>query len=109
MYLQQKQRIESQQSSSNLTEFLKTLNLEIKIKKCNSFTIPRISQLTMKTNQFNLTTKRYHEDEIKKLIIKRNQARDQKDFKTSDQIRDYLDQNGVLINDTKGKTTWEYK
>ena len=66
MYLQQKQRIESQQSSSNLTEFLKTLNLEIKIKKCNSFTIPRISQLTMKTNQFNLTTKRYQEDEIKK-------------------------------------------
>ena len=67
MYHQQKQRIESQQYSTNLTDFLKTLNLEIKIKKCNSFTIPRISQLTMKTNQFNLTTKRYQEDEIKKL------------------------------------------
>jgi len=49
------------------------------------------------------------EDEIEKLILKRNQARDQKDFKMSDQIRDYLDQNGVLIKDTKGKTTWEYK
>jgi cysteinyl-tRNA synthetase len=49
------------------------------------------------------------EDEIEKLIIKRNQARDQKDFKTSDEIRDHLDQNGVLIKDTKGKTSWEYK
>jgi cysteinyl-tRNA synthetase len=49
------------------------------------------------------------ESEIEKLILKRNQARDQKDFKTSDEIRDYLDQNGVLIKDTKGKTTWEYK
>jgi len=66
MYLQQNQRQQSQKSSSNLTEFLKTLNLEVEIKKSNSFTIPRISQLTMKTNQFNLTTKRYHEDEIKK-------------------------------------------
>ena len=67
MYLQQKHRDESQKSSSNLVEFLKTLNLKINIKKADSFTIPRISQLTMKTNQFNLTTKRYQEEEIKKI------------------------------------------
>ena len=47
--------------------------------------------------------------EIEKLILKRNQARDQKDFKTSDQIREHLDKNGVLIKDSKGKTTWQYK
>ena len=66
MYLEQKQRTESKNLSSNIDEFLKTLNLKIEIKKANSFTIPRISQLTLKTNQFNLTTKRYQEDEIKK-------------------------------------------
>jgi len=49
------------------------------------------------------------EKEIEKLILKRNQARDQKDFKTSDQIREHLDKNGVLIKDSKGKTTWQYK
>jgi FkbH-like protein len=42
------------------------LNLQIFIKKSNSFSIPRISQLTLKTNQFNLTTKRYQEDDITK-------------------------------------------
>lgn len=66
MYHQQKQRNESQKDSTSITEFLKTLNLEVNIKKSNSFTIPRISQLIMKTNQFNLTTKRYHEEDIKK-------------------------------------------
>jgi len=65
MYLQQMKRNDSKNSSMDLTDFLKTLNLEIDIKKSTSFTIPRISQLTMKTNQFNLTTKRYQEEEIK--------------------------------------------
>ncbi len=72
MYSEQKLRIESQNSSSDISEFLKTLNLEIDIKTTNSFTIPRISQLTLKTNQFNLTTKRYQEDEIKKFSENNN-------------------------------------
>ncbi len=66
MYVQQKQRSELQNSSSNLIDFLKTLNLRVIIKKADNFTIPRISQLTLKTNQFNLTTKRYQKDEIEK-------------------------------------------
>jgi len=66
MYLEEKQRTVSKNFSSNISEFLKTLNLEIEIKETNSFTIPRISQLTLKTNQFNLTTQRYQEDQIQK-------------------------------------------
>jgi len=66
MYIQQKYRTELQNSSSNLIDFLKTLNLHVVIKKADKFSIPRISQLTLKTNQFNLTTKRYQKDEIKK-------------------------------------------
>ncbi len=66
MYLQQYDRTELKHSSDNLTEFLKNLNLQIFIKKSNSFSIPGISQLTLKTNQFNLTTKRYQEDDITK-------------------------------------------
>jgi len=72
MYLEQKQRTESQKSTYDISEFLKKLNLQIEIKKTNSFTIPRISQLTLKTNQFNLTTKRYHEDQIKKFSEDKN-------------------------------------
>ena len=33
----------------------------------NSFTIPRIAQLTQKTNQFNLTTRRYSEADVRVL------------------------------------------
>ena len=67
MYAQQRERNELKHSISNLDEFLKQLDIEVKIKKSNEFLIPRISQLTLKTNQFNLTTKRYHEDEIRNL------------------------------------------
>ena len=89
MYLEQKQRTESQNSISDISEFLKTLNLEIEIKKTNSFTIPRISQLTLKTNQFNLTTKRYHEDQIKKF------SEDKNILIGCAQIRDKFGDNGI--------------
>ena len=48
-------------------------------------------------------------EEIEKFILKRNEARSKKDFKTSDEIRDLLVSKGVLIKDKDGNTTWEYK
>jgi len=72
MYAQQRERNELKQSISNLDDFLKQLNIQVKIKKSNEFLIPRISQLTLKTNQFNLTTKRYHEEEIRELTNNTN-------------------------------------
>ena len=89
MYLEQKKRTESQNSTYDISEFLKKLNLEIEIKKTNSFTIPRISQLTLKTNQFNLTTKRYHEDQIKKF------SEDKNILIGCAQIRDKFGDNGI--------------
>ena len=65
MYKDQENRKILENQSNNIDDFLKSLNLKIVIKNASSFTIPRISQLTMKTNQFNLTTKRYQENEIK--------------------------------------------
>lgn len=89
IYLEQKQRTESENLSDNIDDFLKTLNLEINIKKTNSFTIPRISQLTLKTNQFNLTTKRYQEDEIKKF------SEDHKILIGCAQVKDKFGDNGI--------------
>ena len=66
MYSQQRQRVELEQSTKSIDDFLKQLNIKVKIKKADKFTIPRISQLTLKTNQFNLTTKRYQEEDILK-------------------------------------------
>ena len=67
MYTEQRKRKELEKSVSNLDDFLKELDIEVKMKKSNEFLIPRISQLTLKTNQFNLTTRRYQEEEIKDL------------------------------------------
>jgi FkbH-like protein len=67
MYAEQRKRTELEKSSADLEGFLKQLNLKVSIKNASEFTIPRISQLTLKTNQFNLTTKRYQESDIKKL------------------------------------------
>ena len=68
MYLQQRKRIELGQKTKNLDDFLNQLDIKVKIKTASEFTLPRISQLTLKTNQFNLTTKRYQEEEIRNFI-----------------------------------------
>jgi len=65
MYAQERKRIDLQKISVDIDEFLNQLNIKIQIKKADDFTIPRISQLTLKTNQFNLTTKRYQEEDIR--------------------------------------------
>ena len=45
--------------------------------------------------------------EIKELLEKRAQARKDKDFKTSDILRDELKQKGILVKDTSSGQTWE--
>jgi len=66
MYAAQRKRQELQIASADISEFLRDLHIKVTIAKGNSFTIPRISQLTQKTNQFNMTTKRYLEEDIRK-------------------------------------------
>ena len=68
MYLQQRKRTELKNKTKNMDDFLNHLNIKVKIKKANGFTVPRISQLTLKTNQFNLTTKRYQEEDIQNFV-----------------------------------------
>jgi cysteinyl-tRNA synthetase len=45
--------------------------------------------------------------EIEALIEKRNEARKKKDFKTSDQIRDQLLGQGIILEDTPAGTRWK--
>lgn len=48
----------------NIEFYLKSLDMEANIAFANSSTVKRVAQLTQKTNQFNLTTKRYSESDI---------------------------------------------
>jgi len=66
MYRQERERHVFESKTKNLDEYLKKLDIRVKVRLADEFSIPRISQLTLKTNQFNLTTKRYQEEEIKK-------------------------------------------
>ena len=43
------------------------------------------------------------------MIEKRNIARDNKDYKEADKIRDELLDKGVLIEDKDGKTIWKVR
>ncbi len=69
MYVAEKSRSEVQKSSKTLFEFLETLNLELYFYKPTISDIPRISQLTFRTNQFNSTTIRRDEEECKRLLL----------------------------------------
>ena len=49
------------------------------------------------------------EEEINNKIEIRNKARSNKDYKKADNIRIYLSDKGVLIEDKDGKTNWKFK
>lgn len=61
-------RTQSQRKFTDMDSFLESLNIQIYIEQANEFNIPRIAQMTQKTNQFNLTTKRYTESDIRSRI-----------------------------------------
>ena len=48
------------------------------------------------------------EAQVNALIAERNEARKQKQWARSDQIRDQLKELGVMIEDTKEGTTWRW-
>lgn len=49
------------------------------------------------------------EEEIEKLIGERQQARKDKNFKRSDEIRDYLKEKGIILEDTPQGVRWSLK
>jgi len=101
MYNQQRQRNELKSKITNMDGFLKSLDMQVEIAKATNFTIPRISQLTKKTNQFNLTTKRYTEEEI------RNFNEDPNYGVYSINVRDKFGDNGltgvIILNKNEGE------
>ena len=67
MYAVQRQRAELEQSSGSREDFYRSLQQVVEISPVNTTSLARVAQLTQKTNQFNLTTKRYSEQEIKEI------------------------------------------
>lgn len=73
---------------SGIETFLETLGLEIYIYINDQNKISRMAQMTQKTNQFNMTTKRYSESDMEKFFSN--------DYKTiCFAVRDKFGDNGV--------------
>lgn len=66
-YQKEAERIIFQESFTNENDFLKSLNMISETKPFDNFTIPRIAQLSQRSNQFNLRTVRYTEEDVKRI------------------------------------------
>ena len=67
-YEDNKKRSQEQSIFKSYDDFLVSLEMTAEIKSFSSIYLDRITQLTNKTNQFNLTTKRYTASEIENIV-----------------------------------------
>jgi FkbH-like protein len=67
-YKQESERAMAQESFTNENDFLKGLNMLSDVRPFDSYSIPRVAQLSQRTNQFNMRTVRYTENDIKSIV-----------------------------------------
>lgn len=72
-YQDNQNREKEQQNYSNYSDYLKSLNMIAEIDEAKEIYLERIHQLINKTNQFNLTTKRYTKSEVEEIYKDPNQ------------------------------------
>ena len=93
---------------SDFNDYLKSLEMVGTVHEFNEFEVPRISQLTQRSNQFNLRTIRYTEAEIENIINDKNYVT--LSFSLKDKFGDYGLISGVIMkkqdDDTLFIDTW---
>ena len=72
MYRENAKRTELQASFQNYEDYLKSLEMKAEIREFIPMYMSRIAQLTNKSNQFNLTTKRYSQSDIETVAENKN-------------------------------------
>ncbi|HVJ42752.1 MAG TPA: HAD-IIIC family phosphatase [Dongiaceae bacterium] len=68
MYQQAAARRQAETAFTSLEDYLRSLHLQITIMTGQDVPLQRAAQLTQKTNQFNVTTRRYTETDISRFI-----------------------------------------
>lgn len=66
-YQVEARRAGSALSFANEADFLKSLDMVSEVRGFDSFNTPRVAQLSQRSNQFNLRTVRYTEDEVRRM------------------------------------------
>lgn len=89
-YQEEAARGDFQKSFTSIEDYLKSLNMVSEVKPFDDFSLPRVAQLTQRSNQFNLRTIRYTEADIDRL-------RKSDDWITiSFQLRDKFGNHGLI-------------
>lgn len=89
-YQVEAQRAIALESFTNVEDFLKSMNMVSDVQSFNNFSKPRVSQLTQRSNQFNLRTIRYTEQDVDRLIHSENH------FTISFTLEDKYGDNGLI-------------
>ncbi len=89
MYEENQKRLEYQQQFKNIEDYLASLQIKVVLEYANKFSIPRIAQMTQKTNQFNMTTKRYSQTDVEDM------AKSEDYLILSCQVLDKFGDNGI--------------
>jgi FkbH-like protein len=103
-YLAERQRKDFEKSFETMDEYLSRLGMELTIESLEEANVPRVSQLTLKTNQFNLTTRRYQESDIREFLKAGAKIYT---LRMKDVFGDY-GLVGVAILTPRGGTTWMF-
>lgn len=90
MYAENAKREELKSSFENYDDYLKSLDMRGEIQGFIPMYMSRIAQLTNKSNQFNLTTKRYSQSDIEKV------ASDKSHIALYGKLEDKFGDNGVV-------------
>ena len=90
MYRQNAARAAEQTQFADYGEYLLSLDMKAVIRDFEPVYIPRIAQLTNKSNQFNLTTLRISESEME------NISKDDKYIRLYGKLSDKYGDNGVI-------------
>ena len=90
MYRANIQRAGAEKKFSDYGEYLKSLEMEAYIDKFDDVALARITQLTNKSNQFNLTTKRYTLNEMEDVFG------DDRYIKIYGRLADKFGDNGIV-------------
>jgi FkbH-like protein len=69
MYQVEQERIEDAHKFSSIDDYLSSLELKLSVLWDDEVPVARAAQMTQKTNQFNLCTRRYTESDIKNMLM----------------------------------------
>ena len=90
MYAAEKQRSGAAENFQSKEDFFRYLEQEAEVEPVSELTLARVAQLTQKTNQFNLTTRRYTEQQVQEM------ARQPEWHISSIKVRDRFGDHGLV-------------